>query len=105
MTKNLDSSFYLPHAGRDDDPERVQGGDSLPLLVGPPLPKEPPEGLIWSMALRYDHALGCDGYYDQWGEGQHEARKRGTMATMRQLYEEVSGHGFFNWPNSRQSDR
>lgn len=33
MTKNLDSSFYLPHAGRDDDPERVQGGDSLPRLV------------------------------------------------------------------------
>lgn len=84
------------------DPNIGNGSDSehsLPRLVRPPLPKEPPEGLLWSMALRYDHALGCEGYYDQWGEGQHEARKQGTMAIMRQLYEEVSGHGFFDWSN------
>jgi len=59
------------------------------------LPKEPPPGLLMSMALRYDHGLGCDGYYDMFGAGEHEKRLRGTLATMRQIYEEVSGNGFY----------
>lgn len=59
------------------------------------LPKEPPPGLLMSMAIRYDHALGCPGYYDMLGEGMHQKRLAGTLTTMRQLYEEVSGNGFY----------
>jgi hypothetical protein len=68
----------------------------------PPLPAEPPPGLIESMALRYDHALGCDGYYDQpifaTSGLTHQQMRDAAMSSMRQLYEEVSGHGFFDWP-------
>ena len=60
------------------------------------MPNDPPLGLLMSMALRYDHGLGCAGYYDMFGAGEHEKRLRGTLATMRQLYEEVSGHGFYS---------
>lgn len=59
------------------------------------LPKEPPPGLLMSMVIRYDHALALPGYYDMLGEGEHEKRLRATLATMRQLYEEVSGFGFY----------
>jgi len=66
------------------------------------LPEEPPIGLLMSMAIRYDHALMSPDYYDQsiFGEdvekGNHEKILRATLATMRQLYEEVSGHGFYS---------
>lgn len=57
-----------------------------------------------SMAIRYDHALGCEGYYDQHifqSDGiTHEQRLKGVLVTMRQLYEEVSGHGFYKWPDN-----
>ena len=71
------------------------------------LPKEPPPGLLMSMAIRYDHALGCPGYYDQqqlFGEKgpSHSQRLESTLTTMRQLYEEVSGHGFYR--KSRESE-
>ena len=63
------------------------------------LPKDPPPGLLMSMAIRYDHALGCEGYYDQelFGNkpGEHQRRLEATLRTMRQLYEEVSGYGFY----------
>ena len=60
------------------------------------LPKEPPIGLLMSMAIRYDHALGMPGYYDQFGEeGDHEKQLRVALITMRQLCEEVSGQGFY----------
>src|SRR4030066_466181 len=58
------------------------------------LPKEPPLGLLMSMALRSDHGLGVPGYYDQLGI-DHNKRLKSTLATMRQIYEEVSGHGFY----------
>jgi hypothetical protein len=62
------------------------------------LPKEPPPGLLMSMAIRYDHGLGCPGYYDSFprfeGDG-HQKRLESTLRTMRQLYEEVSGQGFY----------
>ncbi len=61
------------------------------------LPKEPPEGLLMSMAVRSNHGLGVDGHYDQFGEGEHKRRLEATIREMRQLYEEVSGHGFFDW--------
>lgn len=60
------------------------------------LPEEPPPGLLMSMALRYDHGLGCPGYYDMLGEGQHQKRLDAALTLMRQLYEEVSGHGFYS---------
>ncbi len=62
------------------------------------VPKEPPEGLLISMAVRYDHGLGCPGYYDdspvQLGP-THAQRLESTISTMRQLYEEVAGFGFY----------
>lgn len=62
------------------------------------LPKEPPLGLLMSMALRYDHGLGCPGYYDTmptYNGETHAKRLEATITTMRQLYEEVSGYGFY----------
>lgn len=60
------------------------------------LPKEPSPGLLMSMALRYDHALGCDGYYDSPESGiTHAQRLKSTLSTMRQIYEEVAGTGFY----------
>jgi hypothetical protein len=58
------------------------------------VPVEPTDELLRSMAVRYDHGLGCPGYYDQFGEGEHEKRLRAAMTTMRQLHEEVVGAGF-----------
>ena len=69
------------------------------LEVASRLPKDPPPGLLMSMAIRYDHALGCDGYYDHpvFGQGlTHKQHLEGTLITMRQLYEEVSGYGFYS---------
>ena len=67
----------------------------------PDMPKEPPPGLLMSMAIRFDHGLGVPGYYDQeWfhrpGQPSHAARVEATLTMMRQLYEEVSGHGFYS---------
>lgn len=76
----------------------------LSASAGYPLPKTPPDALLHSMAIRYDHALGCDGYYDTWPdaeEGEHERRYQAAITTMRQLYEEVSGYGFFSWDNTK----
>lgn len=61
---------------------------------------EPPPGLLMSMAIRYDHALGCPGYYDsEFFKAQgvtHAQRLEGTLRTMRQLWEEVTGRGFYS---------
>lgn len=66
------------------------------------LPKEPPPGLLMSMAIRYDHALAVPGYYDQpffkeMGEcPTHKERLEGALQVMSQLYEEVAGYGFYS---------
>lgn len=64
------------------------------------VPKEPSEGVLVSMAIRYDHGLGVPGYYDHplfGGEnGGHKRRMESTVAKMRQLYEEVVGAGFYS---------
>ena len=64
------------------------------------LPTVPPEGLLLSMAIRFDHGLGVQGYYDDpmFGPPSHQKRLERTMRTMNQLYEEVSGGGFFTYP-------
>lgn len=83
------------------DPDLVLA-DCKRLLQAPPLPKDPPPGLLMSMAMRYDHALAMRGFYDQFerlgiGHGiTHAQRLDGTLRQMRQIYEEVSGHGFYS---------
>ena len=67
----------------------------------PDFPKEPPMGLLVSMALRDDHGLGVPGYYDDGlvhaATGvSHQQRFEAAIARMRQIYEEVSGHGFYS---------
>ncbi len=73
-----------------DDP-----GNGEAVLV----PVEPPEALLRSMAIRYDHGLAVPGYYDQPIFGAenvgHARRMESTLTTMRQLYEEVVGKGFY----------
>lgn len=63
------------------------------------LPKEPSLGLLMSMAIRDDHALGCPGYYDGAPFGKagitHAKAVAVGLSRMRQLYEEVSGQGFY----------
>lgn len=64
------------------------------------VPVEATDDLLMSMAVRYDHGLGVPGYYDQpmileASKVSHELRLESTMATMRQLHEEVVGKGFY----------
>lgn len=64
------------------------------------VPAEPSMGRLMSMAIRYDHALGLPGYYDSvvFGArppGTHARRLESTLVTMRQLYEEAVGLGFY----------
>lgn len=67
-------------------------------------PDYPSPGLLMSMAIRYDHALGMAGARD-WkvmpglGErepGRHARVLANTMTTMHQLWEEATGAGFYN---------
>ena len=65
--------------------------------------KEPPPGLLMSMAIRFDHGLGCPGFYDQpiythGGHISHQDRLESTLRVMGQLYEEMSGNGFYKLP-------
>ena len=63
------------------------------------VPINPPEGLLMSMAIRYDHGLGWPGYYDQypkWEGCTHSRMVESTLTTMSQLYEEVVGKGFYS---------
>lgn len=71
---------------------------------GAQAPSEPSPGLLMSMAMRYDHSLGMPGYRD-WklapgiGEkepGLHARILANTMGSMRQLWEEVTGNGFYS---------
>lgn len=74
--------------------------EQLDLMVVPGTPE--PE-CIDSMCLRYDHGFGLKrhiyvnelgGYRDE-TEEEFEQRRNATRATMRQLYEEATGQGFF----------
>lgn len=73
--------------------------DRLMQTPTPPLPEEPLPGLLMSMAIRYDHGLGCRGYYDHpmftTNGITHQQRLESALRTMRQLYEEVAGFGFY----------
>lgn len=52
--------------------------------------KRLPDELIWNMALRFDHGLGCPGYYD-WLliPGGHENRVQIVVKAMRDILEYV----------------
>ncbi|WP_232629104.1 hypothetical protein [Methylobacterium sp. Leaf118] len=67
-------------------------------------PSEPPPGLLMSMAIRYDHAIGMPGYYE-WktipGLGTREPVRHARilsnrLGTMRKIWEEVSDQGFYS---------
>lgn len=65
----------------------------------PNLPKDPPIGLLNSMALRYRHDFGLDADdTSPMSCGTTPAERDAILRVMRQLYEEVSGHGFYQWP-------
>ncbi|WP_421547382.1 hypothetical protein [Pseudomonas sp. QD4] len=72
------------------------------------VPVTPSEGLLMSMAIRNDHALGCPGYYDQKLLGRtnngvsHARMVECAIAEMRKLHEEVVGAGFYS--PKRESD-
>ena len=62
---------------------------------------EPSLGLLMSMAIRYDHALGMPGYYDTDAIHKHlgvthRQRLESTIGTMRQLWQETAGQGFWS---------
>ncbi len=63
------------------------------------IPEEPSEGILMSMAMRYDHALGFPGFYDQdltrTPGVTHAQRLASALTTMRKLYEEVARRGFY----------
>lgn len=64
------------------------------------LPKEPPPGLLWSMAmrLRHDFGLDADGS-NPMTSGCTEREREVILSDMRKLYDEVAGNGFFDWKN------
>lgn len=70
----------------------------------PNLPKEPDARLIESMCMRYDHGHGLrgmvvrDGKFELETTEEHQRRQEANRRIMRQLYEEVSGYGFYNYP-------
>lgn len=64
------------------------------------VPVEPTPGLLMSMAIRGDHALGCPGYYDQemFTAGGHVGHQRileVAISEARKQHEEVVGTGFY----------
>ncbi len=64
------------------------------------VPVEPTPGLLMSMAMRSDHALGCPGYYDQLmfkvpGHVDHQRMLDAAIADARKQHQEVVGTGFY----------
>lgn len=70
----------------------------------PNLPEVPDPRLIESMCLRFDHAHGIQQYRivdNEWREETVEEfarRQEYLRREMRKIYEEVSGFGFYNYP-------
>ena len=57
---------------------------------------EPDPKLLWSMALRYRHDFGFDRHPDDpFGMGCTPQEREAILRTMRQLWEEVVGLGFY----------
>lgn len=70
----------------------------------PNLPQFPDPRLIDSMCIRYDHSFAMrtprlkDGKFEIESEEEFKNRQDGIRRIMRQLYEEVSGYGFYQYP-------
>lgn len=65
------------------------------------VPVKPTPGLLMSMAMRADHALGCPGYYDQQmfkidDHVSHHRMLEVALAEARKQHEEVVGAGFYS---------
>lgn len=65
------------------------------------LPKHAPLGLLVSMAIRDDHSLAMPEDVGSGGLGGFHAlpiglRRESAIRRMRQIYEEISGHGFYS---------
>src|ERR1051326_2971018 len=72
----------------------------------PNLPQQPDPRLIDSMCLRYDHSFAMrvprhkNGSWDIETEEEFKNRQDATRRVMRQIYEEVSGFGFYQYPTN-----
>lgn len=62
-----------------------------------PQSQEPPNGLLVSMAMCLDHAIGLDGYYDQFEPGLHQRKFNQAMIDMEKVWREVAGLGYFKY--------
>lgn len=85
-----------------DDGDRAAYGQRLAnkLNASFTLPKEPPPGLLVSMAMRYRHDFGLNAMDDHGpiAVGVSPSEREYILNLMRKYYEEVSGHGFYQWP-------
>lgn len=63
------------------------------------IPKEPPPGLLASMAMRYRHDFGIDATENDGpiSVGVTPREREIILSQMRKLYDEVAGTGFFKW--------
>ena len=74
------------------------------------IPTDPSDGLLNSMAMRFDHAFGCglnmsDDEIEKIkkenpiikGQFYTSKEREGLLRTMRQLHEEVVGTGFYKY--------
>lgn len=75
----VDGDFYC------DEDRRAYSVRLAQRLNG--IQKEPPAGLLASMATRYRHDFGLLSAEEQ----------EALLRIMRQLYEEVAGQGFYRW--------
>lgn len=63
------------------------------------LPKEPPPGLLVSMAMRYRHDFGLNAEDDDGpiAVGVTPKQREAILSMMRKYYDEVAGNGFYRW--------
>ena len=61
-----------------------------------PFPTNPPKGLLISMAVRYDHSFLMPSTF----LNKTIDSKNAVLTQMKQLYEEVSGNGFWKPENN-----
>ncbi len=106
---DLDSMAAITPIGVDNDGNGLWTDGFKTWNAGEPLTPEelaevksikPTLGLLMSMAIRSDHAIGVPGYYDQMVFGKlegpsHAVRLKILLADMKKVWEEVTGHGFY----------
>lgn len=74
------------------------GRNETPMSDTIQVPRTPPEALLRSMATRYRHDFGLDADdASPMSSGFTEAERESLLRTMRQLYEEATGQGFYRF--------